>query len=187
MFFPQTQGWMRKERKKQLYEDFSWASLQEHIKVELSLKKTVFTLKSLCGETEKSLLPKDVCVLNGLVVWKQMEWGGEMGAKTPGATAAQELWLLQDVSYQTEHFRSASKWTKHFKRNHNSVCMHKFYYSGVNKKAQFHQSLDAALKIWKYLFLYRIFWYGKWNNLFQEKLLLSVYNCIPSLGYITLI
>lgn len=124
------------ERKKLLYEDFSWASLQEHIKVELSEGNRVFTLKSLCGETEKSPLPKDVYALNGLVVWKQMEWGGEMEAKTPGATAAQQLWLLQDVSYQTEHLKSASKWAKHFKGNLNSVCMHKFYCSGVKNPKQ---------------------------------------------------
>lgn len=83
---------------------------------------------------KKNLLPKDVYALNGLVVWKQMEWGGETGAKTPAATLAQQLRLLQDVSYQAGHFKSASKWAKHFKRNHNSVCMHKSYCGDVNKK-----------------------------------------------------
>ena len=77
----------------------------------------LFTLKSLCRETEINLLPKDAYALNGSVVWKQTEWGGEMRAIKPGAWAVPELWLLQNVPYQTKHFKSSWKWTKHFKRN----------------------------------------------------------------------
>lgn len=103
----------------------------------------LFALKSLCGETEINLLPKDAYALNGSVVWKQTEWGGETGAIKPGAYAVQQLWLLQDFSYQTKHFKRALKWTKHVKRNYNFVCMRKFYYTDVNKKVQSHPSLDA--------------------------------------------
>lgn len=134
----------------------------------------LFTLKSLCGETEINLLPKDAYALNGSVVWKQTEWGGETGAIKPGACAVQQLWLLLDASYQTKHFKGDLKKTKPFKRNCNFVCMQKFYCTGVNKTLWSHPSLHAAVKVRDWLYLYSTFWYRKRNNLSQEKLHLYI-------------
>lgn len=83
----------------------------------------LFTLKSLCGETEVNLLPKDAYALNSSVVWKQTERGGEAEVTEPGACAVEQLWLSQDVSYQRKHFKTPLKWTKHFKRN-SDFCLY---------------------------------------------------------------